>query len=145
MNVLSFPRDIERLREFQNQPLPDTFRYFARRVLEDAIATHQYTVLYRDAGRDVGYGHLDRDVESSRIFLGICVLPEAQGRGIGRRIMEELLRRAPGTVYLTVDPTNLRARNLYETCGFEQIGHLGSGILYCRSDRTMSRTRPSNE
>lgn len=61
-----------------------------------------------------------------RAVFGICVRKEFWGRGIGRGILEALMREAEGLGYsqveLTVVSDNLRARKLYETCGFVQTG-----------------------
>ena len=53
----------------------------------------------------------------------IGVDPAYQGRGIGRRLLEELLRFADGgAVYLEVRTDNEAAIGLYTSVGFEQIG-----------------------
>jgi ribosomal-protein-alanine N-acetyltransferase len=53
----------------------------------------------------------------------IGVDPAYQGRGIGRRLLDELLRFADGgAVYLEVRTDNEAAIGLYTSVGFEQIG-----------------------
>lgn len=58
--------------------------------------------------------------------LNICVAPERQGRGHGRRLLRSLLHlaRARGAqrVFLEVRPSNRHAIALYEQEGFNEIG-----------------------
>jgi ribosomal protein S18 acetylase RimI-like enzyme len=65
--------------------------------------------------------------------LGTFVVEQWQGRGLGKILMKELLRRALSRrmrrIYLTVLETNSRARALYESFGFR----------YTR--RSLTRTR----
>jgi [ribosomal protein S18]-alanine N-acetyltransferase len=56
----------------------------------------------------------------------IVVVPEERGRGIGLRLMEELLARAKQTngetVFLEVRESNVAAISLYRRLGFQQTG-----------------------
>ncbi len=64
-----------------------------------------------------------------RIFLGgIQIHPAYQNRGIGTRLITELIEESRSTgkpVQLDVDRTNVRARKLYERLGFERVGETG--------------------
>jgi ribosomal protein S18 acetylase RimI-like enzyme len=69
--------------------------------------------------------------------LHIDLLPRAQGRGFGRRLINTLLdalrRRDVSAVHLGVDARNRRAIGFYAHIGFARIGpdHTGSdGFLY---------------
>lgn len=67
--------------------------------------------------------------------LHIDLLPRAQGRGHGRRMIEmlvEKLRRSgsPG-VHLGVAARNTRARGFYERLGFSELTRAGSGADEC--------------
>lgn len=60
-------------------------------------------------------------------LFGMAVHPSAQGRGVGRALVEavlELARSTPGIalVQLTVSETNDRALGLYTACGFTIFG-----------------------
>lgn len=56
----------------------------------------------------------------------LATAPDAQGRGIGRAMVEYCIRHAAQKGYrairLDVVPDNLPARKLYEKCGFQYVG-----------------------
>ncbi len=58
-------------------------------------------------------------------LLNIAVAPEWQNQGVGRAFLAHVIEvaRAAGCqiVYLEVRPSNLGARHLYRTVGFQQI------------------------
>ena len=58
--------------------------------------------------------------------LNICIAPELQGRGHGRRLLHALLQVARGRgvarVFLEVRPSNANAIALYHDEGFNEIG-----------------------
>jgi ribosomal-protein-alanine N-acetyltransferase len=59
-------------------------------------------------------------------LLNLCVHPNAQRFGYGRRLLNALLLRAAEAdadkVFLEVRPSNEIALKLYRSVGFEQIG-----------------------
>jgi [ribosomal protein S18]-alanine N-acetyltransferase len=75
----------------------------------------------------------------------IVVTPEARGKGIGTRLMQELLARVQQanshTVFLEVRESNAAAICLYEKLGFQQTGRRKSyysnpvedALLYCKN------------
>ena len=52
----------------------------------------------------------------------IGVDPAFQGQGIGRRLLDELLAHADGTVFLEVRTDNAAAIALYRRAGFTEVG-----------------------
>ena len=78
--------------------------------------------------RELGFGPqrmLIDELEEFPAHLHIDLLPEAQGSGMGRRLVETLvgaLREAgiPG-VHLSIDPANERARGFYDRLGFVEL------------------------
>ena len=76
-------------------------------------------------GRTIGHGVLSVAVGEAHI-LNLCVHPDWQGNGLGRRILERLLRLAreheADTAFLEVRASNLVAQRLYESAGFNEIG-----------------------
>jgi ribosomal-protein-alanine N-acetyltransferase len=88
-------------------------------------AGHQCWVL--DSGEALmGYGVLSAAAGEAHI-LNLCIAPEYQGRGHGRRLLRRLLDLArwhkAGQVFLEVRPSNPRAIQLYREEGFNEIGH----------------------
>ena len=73
----------------------------------------------------IGYGIMSLAVQECHI-LNLCVDSEHQGRGVGRRLLDQLLTiaraRKTDTVFLEVRPTNVQALSLYFSEGFEEIG-----------------------
>lgn len=76
-------------------------------------------------GLVVGAGALTVHPENRRAHsgvLGMHVATRAQGRGVGRKLLDALLadaeRRELSRLELTVYPDNVRARRLYEKAGF---------------------------
>ena len=81
----------------------------------------------------------ERTVHKATLF-GMYVRQAMRGRGIGRLLVEHILRHAQGTgrievVQLTVSQSNLGAMNLYARCGFVPFGtepmavKLGDGYI----------------
>ena len=59
--------------------------------------------------------------------LNVCVEPDMQGQGLGRKLLERMLtvarERHADTAYLEVRVSNERAIALYESMGFREVGH----------------------
>lgn len=68
--------------------------------------------------------------------LHIDVLPRLQGRGLGRRLVAELLDRlavaGAGGVHLGVDEANVGALLFYERVGFTELTRMPGARLYGR-------------
>ncbi|MFV2142900.1 GNAT family N-acetyltransferase [Isoptericola sp. G70] len=65
------------------------------------------------------------ELETHPAHLHIDLIPEAQGRGLGRRLVDTLraalaARGVPG-VHLGYDPANTSARAFYDRMGFEEL------------------------
>jgi ribosomal-protein-alanine N-acetyltransferase len=85
----------------------------------------RHYVVAEDGPRIVGYAGLmavgpDADVQT------VAVAPGAQGGGVGRLLLDDLLREAAARgchdVLLEVRADNAAALRLYERAGFERIG-----------------------
>ncbi|MGN6753914.1 MAG: ribosomal protein S18-alanine N-acetyltransferase [Intrasporangium sp.] len=83
-----------------------------------------YVVAVDETDQIVGYAGLDRAGETGDVMT-IAVVPVAQGRGLGRHLLGELVRRAEESgirsLLLEVRADNVAARTLYERGGFEVI------------------------
>ena len=73
----------------------------------------------------IGYGVMSLAVNECHI-LNLCVDPDEQGQGVGRRMLHQLLiiarAREADTAFLEVRPTNYQALSLYFSEGFNEIG-----------------------
>lgn len=77
-----------------------------------------------------------------RASFGICVKKAYWGQGLGTAIIDELTAEAAKLGYaqieLTVVSDSLRARGLYERCGFETVGCMPNALRYedgsCRDE-----------
>jgi ribosomal-protein-alanine N-acetyltransferase len=116
--------DITRVLEIEreNYDFPwneDTFK--------DCFAALSYTCWVcedPDSTRIVAYAIQSIGAGEAHI-LNISVAPEAQGLGIGRKIMEHLIetaRHKAQTLFLEVRVSNTKAQALYESLGFNEIG-----------------------
>ena len=73
----------------------------------------------------IGYAVLSVAAREAHV-LNVCVAPEEQGKGHGRRLMKRLMDLARWhravRIFLEVRPSNGRAIKLYDDLGFNEIG-----------------------
>lgn len=66
--------------------------------------------------------------------LHIDLLPQCQGRGLGRQLIDHILTEfeasGAGGVHLGVDRRNRRAIGFYERLGFEPLSETGDGVCF---------------
>ncbi len=83
----------------------------------------EYVVVAGDSGI-LGYAGLDVSGDSADVMT-IAVVPDAQGRGIGRLLLDELIaraaRRGASALLLEVRADNSAALSLYEATGFARL------------------------
>ena len=78
---------------------------------------------------------LDNDIVGYAVFLiavaechvlNICINPNLQGKGLGRKLLNEVLENAKAAeakcAFLEVRPSNAHAISLYESEGFNEVG-----------------------
>ena len=91
-----------------------------------------------DGGQLLGALSAERDgrakVRHIAHIVGMMVADAAQGRGIGRALMQASLAllvqdEALQLVTLSVTRSNMPARRLYERCGFTRYGRLEGAIV----------------
>ncbi|MCU0734341.1 MAG: ribosomal protein S18-alanine N-acetyltransferase [Methylotetracoccus sp.] len=132
-----FPSLIEQA-EFGFRPMRRSDLSVISRIEESAYEFPWEPIAFRDclsvgyncwvgekAGRILSYGIVTVGAGESHI-LNLCVAPEVQGSGYGRRTLEKLMEVAKGyraeMVMLEVRPTNKTAIRLYRKMGFNEIG-----------------------
>ncbi len=106
--------------ELRAYPFPWT-----RGIFQDCLrAGYPGRVLVGDGGM-VGYGLLSVAADEAHV-LNVCVDPQCQSRGLGRRLLRDLVRVArqhgAARVFLEVRPSNASAIALYHSEGFNEIG-----------------------
>ena len=92
----------------------------------ELASAHNHYAGARTAQLLVGYAGISRLGRTPPFEYEVHTIgvdPAYQGRGIGRRLLEELLKFADGgVVYLEVRTDNEPALGLYRSMGFDQIG-----------------------
>ena len=94
-------------------------------ILRDCLRVG-YSCWVCELGDDlVGHAVMSIAVGEAHL-LNLCIDPESQRRGIGRRLLHRLQRvareRQADTMFLEVRASNFPARSLYESEGFAEIG-----------------------
>jgi ribosomal protein S18 acetylase RimI-like enzyme len=99
---------------------------------------HSVHLLARALGRPIGMvgGYLGSDEgdDSGAVVFGMYVTSEYRGRGIGRLLLTSLIDRLSAflqisTIRLWVTETQVPARALYESMGFQVVGKTEEGIV----------------
>jgi [ribosomal protein S18]-alanine N-acetyltransferase len=93
--------------------------------MRDCIKSNYYCCVYRLDSRCIGYGVMSVAAGEAQI-LNICIDPEMQGHGLGRRLLQHLIaeagRRSADTLFLEVRESNQAAAALYASAGFNELG-----------------------
>jgi len=94
-------------------------------VFRDCLLADHPSWVLLDSDHIVGYAVLSVAADEAHV-LNLCIAPEVQGRGHGRRLLRALLllarRRGAQRVFLEVRPSNAPAIALYHDEGFNEIG-----------------------
>jgi ribosomal protein S18 acetylase RimI-like enzyme len=79
-------------------------------------------------------GRLEPELVDYPAHLHIDLLPDYQGKGFGRALINTWLAGANAAgapaAFLNMDPANLRARRFYEKVGFREIAVSGGWGIY---------------
>jgi ribosomal-protein-alanine N-acetyltransferase len=110
--------------------------------------TRHYVIAEDAGGAVLGYAGLAA-VGGTADVQTVGVSPQAQGRGIGRRLLGELLgearRRGCSAVLLEVRADNAAAQHLYAQLGFERISTRRGYYEQGRVDADVLRLRIGRE
>lgn len=114
--------DIATLVELEEALFPGDSPWTAAMFAGELVAGHHYVVHRDDAGVVDGYAGLALLGPEAEVHT-IGVRPSAQGAGIGRALLRDLLAHAgPRRVLLEVRTDNAPAIALYESEGFVILG-----------------------
>ena len=95
------------------------------RAMESRIDSDEDTDMLMIAVEDktIGKVRVKREDGESWIY-GFCILPEYQGKGIGRKVLREVVKGQSElgySVHLEVETKNAHALKLYESVGFKAV------------------------
>ncbi|MBT8768772.1 ribosomal protein S18-alanine N-acetyltransferase [Metapseudomonas boanensis] len=97
---------------------------WTRGIFIDSLKSYDCWLMF-EGSQQIGHGVINVIVGEAHL-LNITVKPESQGRGLGLRLLEHLMRRAreleAGECFLEVRASNQPAYRLYERYGFNEIG-----------------------
>lgn len=120
------PADARRCAELERQLFEGDDPWPAAAFDRELASRHNHYVGARVGATLVGYAGISRLGRTPPFEYEVHTIgvdPAYQGRGIGRRLLEELLAFADGgVVYLEVRTDNEAALALYRSTGFEQVG-----------------------
>jgi ribosomal-protein-alanine N-acetyltransferase len=115
-------RDLEGVLEVERGAYPFPW---TRGIFEDCLRVGYSCWVTAQASTIVGYGVMSVAVGESHI-LNLCVRPELQRQGHGRRLLVHLLelsrRHNAEMAFLEVRPSNRAALALYRHVGFSEVG-----------------------
>jgi len=94
-------------------------------IFKDCIRVGYNCWVFLDKDKIQAYGLVSVAVNEAHI-LNICVSPELQGKGLGKRMLHKLMQlaadRQGNSIFLEVRESNFIAQNLYDQEGFNRIG-----------------------
>ncbi|AZC71943.1 ribosomal protein S18-alanine N-acetyltransferase [Pseudomonas chlororaphis] len=97
---------------------------WTRGIFTDALKSYEVWLMF-EGSQQVGHGVIQVIIDEAHL-LNITVKPENQGRGLGLRLLEELMKRAyqkdARECFLEVRSSNQIAYRLYERYGFNEVG-----------------------
>ncbi len=114
--------DLDTVMEIERRAYPFPWTHG---IFRDCLLAGYPMWVQEQGGELLGYGVLSIAAGEAHI-LNLCTAPGHEGQGLGRRMLQALLRVARGQraqrVFLEVRPSNPRAIALYEYNGFNEIG-----------------------
>jgi ribosomal-protein-alanine N-acetyltransferase len=78
------------------------------------VAVGENRVLGFIAFRQAGDGEAE--------ILNLAIAPESRRQGVATLLVEEVVARRPGAIFLEVRSSNTAARNFYQKLGFTEVG-----------------------
>lgn len=94
-------------------------------IFDDCMVVGYYCWICEDKDKVFGYGIMSVEVDEAHI-MNLCIDPEVQGQGWGRKMLELMIETARvkdvDTLLLEVRESNKAALALYTNNGFNEIG-----------------------
>jgi ribosomal-protein-alanine N-acetyltransferase len=98
---------------------------WTRAIFDDCLRVGYNCWVVERQGVIEGYGVISVAAGESHL-LNLCVRPQSQRQGIGRKLLRHLIslarRRQAEAIFLEVRPSNTAACNLYREAGFNELG-----------------------
>ena len=118
--------DADRCAELEALLFPGDDPWPTIAFVRELAAEHNHYVAAREDGVLIGYGGISRLGRTPPFEYEIHTIgvdPAYQGRGVGRRMLDELLNiAADSVVHLEVRTDNATAIALYRSAGFTEVG-----------------------
>jgi [ribosomal protein S18]-alanine N-acetyltransferase len=118
--------DADRCAELESVLFPGDDPWPTVAFVRELAADHNHYVAAREGDTLIGYGGISRLGRTPPFEYEVHTIgvdPAYQGRGVGRRLLGELLNVAAGAVvYLEVRTDNDAAIALYRSVGFTNVG-----------------------
>lgn len=117
-----FEADLMEIMEIERRAYPHPWTLG---ILRDCIRVGYSCWIYEADGVIQAYGVMSVAAGEAHI-LNVCVRPESQGQGLGRKMLVHMIalarRHGADTLLLEVRPSNLAALKLYQELGFNEVG-----------------------
>ncbi len=114
--------DLEEIMEIERRSYPYPWTPL---IFNDCLRVGYCCWVCERQGVIEGYGVTSIAAGESHL-LNLCVRPESQQQGIGRKLLLHMIslarRHNAELMFLEVRPTNRAARTLYESTGFNELG-----------------------
>jgi ribosomal-protein-alanine N-acetyltransferase len=97
---------------------------WTRGIFLDGLKSYEIWLMF-EGDQQVGHGVVQIILDEAHL-LNITVKPESQGRGLGLRLLDHLMKRAytlnARECFLELRDSNRAAYRLYERYGFNEVG-----------------------
>ncbi|MGD9387404.1 MAG: ribosomal protein S18-alanine N-acetyltransferase [Gammaproteobacteria bacterium] len=98
---------------------------WSRGILLDCLRVPYECEVLEEDRRVIGHSVMSLAADEAHL-LNLCLAPEAQGRGLGRLLLDHVVAvavsKAARVIFLEVRPSNARAIQLYLRAGFRRLG-----------------------
>lgn len=116
------PDDVDAIMEIERRAYPYPW---TAGIFRDCLRVGYNAWVYTQQERIRGYALMSCGGGEAHL-LNICIDPDFQGSGLGRALLEHVLRQAgrlgADQLFLEVRPSNHRALKLYDALDFIEIG-----------------------